>query len=97
MKESNILEKVIAVDGKTVRGSKDSFHGKSPIHLVHARSVENNICLGQRKSPAKSNEITTIPELPELLDIKDSIITIDAMGRQTAIVGKIIKKRRITF
>lgn len=92
MKESKILENVIAIDGKTVRGSKDSFHEKSPIHLVHAWSVENNICLGQRKTEDKSNEITAIPELLDLLDIKGSIITIDAMGTQTAIAEKIIEK-----
>src|SRR5690554_5070273 len=74
------------------RGSKDSFHGKSPIHLVHAWSVENNLCLGQWKTDAKSNEIMAIPELLDLLDIKGSIITIDAMGTQTTICEKIIEK-----
>ncbi|KAA6314948.1 hypothetical protein EZS27_034518, partial [termite gut metagenome] len=51
--------------------------------------VENNICLGQVKTQAKSNEITAIPELLDLLDAKGSIITIDAMGPQTAIAAKI--------
>lgn len=93
MKGDGNLEKVIAIDGKSVRGSKDSFHGKSPIHLVHAWSVENNLCLGQWKTDAKSNEITAIPELLDLLDIKGSIITIDAMGTQTTICEKIIEKK----
>jgi predicted transposase YbfD/YdcC len=92
LKNSGILDKVIAIDGKTVRGSKDSFHGKSPIHLVHAWSVENNICLGQFKTEDKSNEITAIPEILDLLEIKDCIITIDAMGTQKAIAQKIIGK-----
>lgn len=92
MKDTGVLEKVIAIDGKAVRGSKDSFHEKSPVHLVHAWSVENNICLGQRKTEAKSNEITAIPELLNLLDMKGSIISIDAMGTQTAIAKNIIEK-----
>jgi predicted transposase YbfD/YdcC len=92
LKDSGILKTVIAIDGKTVRGSKDSFHGTSPIHCVHAWSVENNICLGQRKTEAKSNEITAIPELLDLLDVAGSIITIDAMGTQTAIAEKITDK-----
>jgi predicted transposase YbfD/YdcC len=92
LKEKDLLENVIAIDGKTVRGSKDSFHGKSPIHLVHAWSEANNICLGQIKTEEKSNEITAISELLDLLEIKGSIITIDAMGTQTAIAEKIIEK-----
>jgi predicted transposase YbfD/YdcC len=91
LKDSEVLEHVIAIDGKTVRGSKDSFHDTSPVHLVHAWSVENNICLGQRKTATKSNEITAIPELLELLELKGSIITIDAIGTQTAIAAKIIE------
>jgi predicted transposase YbfD/YdcC len=91
LKESDVLEKVIAVDGKTVRGSKDSFHQTSPIHLVHAWSVSGNICPGQLKTENKSNEITAIPELPDLLEMKNSIITIDAMGTQRAIAEKIIE------
>jgi predicted transposase YbfD/YdcC len=92
LKDSGRLKNVIAIDGKTVRGSKDSFHDHSPVHLVHAWCVGNNICLGQRKTETKSNEITAIPELLDLLEIKGSIITIDAMGTQTAIVKKIIEK-----
>lgn len=92
MKEGGKLARVIAIDGKSVRGSKDSFHGMSPVHLVHAWSVENNLCLGQWKTDAKSNEITAIPELLDLLDIKGCIITIDAMGTQASICKKIIEK-----
>ena len=91
LKDNKIMEKVIALDGKTVRGSKDSFHQTSPIHLVHAWSVANNICLGQLKTDAKSNEITAIPALLDLLEMKGAIITIDAMGAQVAIAEKIIE------
>jgi hypothetical protein len=92
LKDGGILERVVAIDDKTVRGSKDTFHDKSPIHLVHAWSVENGFCLGQRKTASKSNEITAIPEILDLLAIKDTIVTIDAMGTQTAIAEKIIEK-----
>ena len=90
LKDDNLLEKVIAIDGKTCRGSKDTFHHKSPLHSVHAWSVEHGICLCQKACEAKSNEITAIPEVLDLLDIKGAIITIDAMGTQTAIAEKIV-------
>ena len=83
-------EDVIAIDGKTVRGSRDGYHDNPAIHLVHAWSVENGICLGQRKTRDKSNEITAIPELLDMLCIEGAIITIDAMGTQTAIAEKIV-------
>jgi predicted transposase YbfD/YdcC len=92
IKEDGVLERVIAIDGKTVRGSRDSFHHRSPLHSVHAWSVENGICLGQMECGEKTNEITTIPQILDLLDIKGSIITIDAMGTQTAIAQKIVEK-----
>jgi predicted transposase YbfD/YdcC len=76
LKNSGLLERVIAIDGKLLRGSKDNFHDKSPIHLVHAWSVENKMCFGQRKTSAKSNEITALPEILGLLEIKSSIINL---------------------
>jgi predicted transposase YbfD/YdcC len=80
---------VIAIDGKTIRGPKS--HGKkSAIHMVSAWSFENNLVLGQIKVDEKSNEITAIPELLEILDIEGSIITIDAMGCQKQIAKTII-------
>jgi predicted transposase YbfD/YdcC len=91
LKDDGIIERVIAIDGKTARGSKDSFHHKSPLHSVNAWSVENGICLGQIECGEKSNEITTIPQILDLLDIKNSIITIDAMGTQTKIAQKIME------
>ena len=92
LKEAGIMKDVIAIDGKTVRGSKDSFHHQSPLHSVHAWSVENGICLGQMECGEKTNEITTIPQILDVLDIKGNIVSIDAMGTQTAIAKKIIEK-----
>jgi predicted transposase YbfD/YdcC len=90
LRDKTIPNDVIAIDGKTVCGSKDSFHQKSPIHIVSAWSNGNQLVLGQRKVDGKSNEITAIPELLEMLDIKGSIVTIDAMGTQTKIAETII-------
>lgn len=71
---------VVAVDGKTNRGSRDKATGQSPIHVVSAWASRNRITLGQLKTDEKSNEITVIPELLDLLAIKGCIVTIDAMG-----------------
>lgn len=84
-----IDKEVISIDGKTVRGAKQNG-SKSPVHLVSAWASKNNLVLGQVKTNEKSNEITAIPELIEKLCVENSIITIDAMGCQTAIVDKII-------
>lgn len=81
---------VIAIDGKTVRGSKDSFHNKPAIHIVSAWANQNSLVLGQRKVDGKSNEITAIPELLEMLEVKGCIVTIDALGTQREIAQKII-------
>ena len=87
--KSSNEEQVVAVDGKTLRGSKDGAKGMSTIHLVHAWSANNGICLGQYKTECKSNEITAIPELLDMLVLDGAIVTIDAMGTQKAIVQKI--------
>lgn len=91
LKDKDIGQELIAIDGKTVRGSKDTYHGQSPIHLVNAWAGHNELVLGQCKSDGKSNEITAIPLLLEMLDIEGSIVTIDAMGTQTSIAEDIIK------
>jgi predicted transposase YbfD/YdcC len=80
---------VIAIDGKTVRGSRKEGN-KSAIHMVSAFAAANNLVLGQVKTNQKSNEITAIPELLKVLDIEGCIITIDAMGCQTKIAETII-------
>lgn len=80
---------VIAIDGKTARRSHDKSIGKDAIHMVSAWASANGITLGQRKVDEKSNEITAIPELLELLHIRGCIVTIDAMGCQKKIAQKI--------
>ena len=81
---------VIAIDGKTLRGAK-SHGAKSAIHMVSAWACENNLVLGQIKVDEKSNEISAIPKLLEILAIEDSIITIDTMGCQKDIAETIIE------
>jgi len=83
---------IVSVDGKTVRRSHDKSNGKSAIHMVSAWACANGIVLGQRKTDEKSNEITAIPELLKLLEIKGCIVTIDAMGCQKHIAEAIIDK-----
>ncbi len=81
---------VIAIDGKTIRGAKE-YGKKSPIHMVSAWANENNMVLGQVKTDEKSNEITAIPKLLDILELEGTIISIDAMGTQTNIATKIIE------
>ena len=83
---------VIAIDGKTLRGAKKGGE-KSPIHMVSAWANENNLVLGQVKVNEKSNEITAIPKLLDILSLQGNIITIDAMGCQTKITDKIISEK----
>ena len=84
---------VIAIDGKTLRRSYDSSSGKSAIHMVSAWSTVNAVVLGQEKTAEKSNEITAIPELLDVLALKGCIVSIDAMGCQKEIAKKIISKK----
>jgi predicted transposase YbfD/YdcC len=83
---------VVAIDGKTLRRSFDKGRAKRAIHMVSAWATENGVVLGQRKVEAKSNEITAIPELVDLLALKGCIVTIDAMGCQRAIAQKIVEQ-----
>ena len=82
---------VIAIDGKTLRRSFDKATGKAAIHMVSAWATANHISLGQVVVDAKSNEITAIPKLLEILDISGALVTIDAMGCQTKIARKILE------
>ena len=84
---------LIAIDGKTLRGSHNSKMEKSPIHMVSAWSGVNGVVLGQEKTSAKSNEITAIPELLQNLAIKGCIVSIDAMGCQKNIAEQILKQK----
>lgn len=89
--EGKALKKIICIDGKTMCSNKRG-DGK-PSHIVTAWSREDGFSLGQKAVDEKSNEITAIPELLEKLQIKGQVITIDAMGTQTAIAEKIRGKR----
>jgi predicted transposase YbfD/YdcC len=81
---------VFAVDGKTARRSHDRKNGLGALHCVSVWASEYGLSLGQVACAEKSNEITAIPELLRLVDIKGAIITIDAMGTQKAIAAEII-------
>ncbi|MCX7399273.1 MAG: ISAs1 family transposase [Planctomycetales bacterium] len=87
---SNNAQRHVAVDGKTLRGSGDSNKGIGPLHLVSAWASERGLTLAQVPTDQKSNEITAIPELLRLIDLKKSIITIDAMGTQKKIAQQIV-------
>lgn len=84
-------DEVVAIDGKTLRRSFDRSSAKRAIHMVSAWATENGVVLGQRKVDDKSNELTAIPELLELLALKGCIVTIDAMGCQRAIAQQIVE------
>lgn len=88
----DLKNEVIALDGKTVRGSGNKRQCERPIHLVSAWAAKERMMLAQVKTEDKSNEITAIPKLLDLLEIKDSTVTIDAMGCQRAITKKILSK-----
>lgn len=83
----------IAIDGKTLRASHDKAMEKGAIHMVSAWAVENGMVLGQIKTDEKSNEITAIPELIKQFELKNAIVSIDAMGCQKAIAKQIIDKK----
>ena len=85
------LGKHIAIDGKTLRGSFDTAAGQNPLHLVSAWACEARLTLGQVATDAKSNEITAIPLLLEMLNLKGTTVTIDAMGCQKDIAAKVVK------
>lgn len=86
----DVTKEIIAIDGKTLRGSHNRKKGLKPLHLVSAWAVRNRLTLGQVKTEEKSNEIEAIPRLLNMLDVKGSIITIDAMGCQKKIAKQII-------
>ncbi|NEV64061.1 ISAs1 family transposase [Thiorhodococcus minor] len=81
---------VIAVDGKTLRRSHDRGKGLAALHLVSTWATANRVVLGQVATDAKSNEITAIPQVLELLHLSGCIVTIDAMGCQSAIAEQIV-------
>jgi predicted transposase YbfD/YdcC len=84
--------KLIALDGKTIRASVDKAGKRSAVHMVSAWCSMNRLVLGQVATDTKSNEITTMPALLKLLDLKGATVTIDAMGCQTKIAEQIIEQ-----
>ena len=88
-----ILDGVVAVDGKTLRRSHDRANGGRASHLVSAFSTGDSLVLGQLGIEGKSNEITAIPLLLGLLELKGALVTIDAMGCQKEIARRIKEKK----
>ena len=86
------LKGVVAIDGKTIRRSRETTSNTKPVHIVSAWATELSLVLGQTRTDVKSNEITAIPKLLNQLEIAGCIVTIDAMGTQHAIADKIISK-----
>ena len=84
---------VVAIDGKTMRGSYDHQSNKDALHIVSAYAQKNRLCLGQLTTNQKSNEITAIPQLLDMIAIKNATVTLDAMGCQKKIVKKNKRKR----
>ena len=89
----DLAGEVVAIDGKAVRRSLDRRAGQNPLHLVSAWASETGLVLGQVATETKSNEITAIPELIQMLDLKGATVTIDAMGCQKDIAARIIEKQ----
>jgi len=89
----DLKKEIIALDGKTLRGSSNKRRGEPALHIVSAWATKNRLLLAQMKTADKSNEITAIPKLLDLIDIKQSVITIDAMGCQKKIARHIYEKQ----
>lgn len=87
---SGTCEGVVAIDGKVLRRSFDRASGKSPLHMVSAWGCEQRLVLAQIAADAKSNEITAVPKLLEMLTLKGAIVTADALNCQRAIAGQIV-------
>lgn len=86
-------QELIAIDGKTLRRSFDKSSGKESLHILNAWAVNRGICLGQIEVGEKTNEITAVPEILDMLDITGAIITVDALNAQKEIAAKIIEKK----
>ena len=84
---------MIALDGKTLRGSFDHAWSRSPVHMVSAYAAENHLILGQKAARGKGQELQTIGELLALLELKDATVTIDALGCQKEIAAQIRQQK----
>src|SRR5207302_780441 len=82
---------VLAVDGKTPRRGHDRANGLGPLHSVSVWASEFGLTLGQVATDEKSNEITATPEALRLVDLRGAVVTIDAMGTQTAIAEQVVE------
>lgn len=89
----NKTNKIISIDGKAIKSATDKINGGNIPYIVSAFLGDIGLSIGQVQIGDKSNEITAIPELLDLIDIKDSIITIDAIGTQVEIINKIVSKK----
>jgi predicted transposase YbfD/YdcC len=87
---------VVAIDGKTARASLDRAKGQNPLHVVSAWASANRVVLGEVMTEEKSNEITAIPKLLKMLELKGAIVTIDAMGCQKEIAAT-VREREADF
>lgn len=88
----DIEEDQICIDGKRIRGSSCKSRSVKTLHMVNAWSTEASLCLAQHPTDKKSNEITAIPELLNLLDIKGCLISIDAMGCQKSLATEVVNR-----
>ena len=91
----NIDKEVIAIDGKAVKGSAQKSKGIKSLYFVSAYASENELVLGQEIVDEKSNEITAVPKLLDLIECKNTIITVDALNTQTQIAKKVIEKLQL--
>ena len=90
-KKPKLIKDIISIDGKSLRGSRRNQINKSALHVVNAWSDKHSIVLGQKSVDSKSNEIVAIPELLNVLDVNNSVVTIDAIGTQKNIASQIIE------
>jgi hypothetical protein len=89
---SERIQGVVAIDGKVLRRSFDRASGKSPLHMVSAWGCEQRLVLAQIATNAKSNEITAVPKLLEMLTLKGTIVTVDALNCQRDIAQQIVEQ-----
>ena len=95
--QQNLDGKIVAIDGKTLKGSCDKTKGLKPLHLVSAWAAESNFVLGQCAVGKKQNEITKIPELLRMLEMKGAIVTIDAIGCQKEVAKIIVHEKKADY
>lgn len=88
-----LSEKQITIDGKKLRGVSPTTRGNEGLYILNAWVCENGLCIAQQKVEDKSNEITVIPKILDMLDIEDAVVSIDAIGCQSKIAAQIVKQK----